>query len=493
MQQLKPFNADLGNIINYEKGKLPPQATDLEEAVLGALMIDRKGFEDIREILKPEHFYKDQHKYISEAIKQLGNEENNIDLLTVSQKLRQNAKLDLVGGDYYLIQLTQKVSSSAHIENHYKIIQQKYLQRELIKLSSETIEKAYDEQTDVFELIDEINLGLSNIDNETEVEQMPDINQQINEISFDKNAQTGLKSSIDKINTDFGEWQRGDLVIIAGRPGMGKSSVIIPEIVNALKNDETICLFSLEMTSKAFLFRITSFLTGIEYGKMIKKDVSKEEEKYIYIALAWIKIKKLFIFDKSYAKENIKNKCEKIKKKHSLDRVYIDHIGLIVKPKGNNNNEKMGQISNDLKRFAKTLNVCLFALSQLSRNVEQRGSSKRPLLSDLRDSGEIEQDADIVVFCYRPEYYKIEVWDDMEALPTNNTMELIFAKNRNGAVDNLRLNCYISTQRIGTKTFYDFEDLGQKTLNYKAEIKEAPIYEIKPATTEEAFGNQHFL
>jgi replicative DNA helicase len=222
---------------------------------------------------------------------------------------------------------------------------------------------------------------------------------------------------------------------------------------------------------------------------MMKNNLSKEEQKFVWIALTWIKQKKLFIFDKSYTVEQIFIKADKIKQKHSLSRVFVDHLGLIIKPKGNNNNEKIGHISNSLKRYAKELDVPLFALSQLSRNVETRGSSKRPMLSDLRDSGEIEQDADIVIFPYRPEYYKIDTWDDDEQTPTRNTMEIIFAKNRNGSVGQERVNCFISTQRIGTNSYYQFEEFGQQILNYKADIKEPTFVELPKINPTEAFDD----
>jgi replicative DNA helicase len=198
------------NIISLEKGKIPPQAVDLEEVVIGAMMIDFKGYNDIKEILNPEHFYKEPHKIIVESIKEIALKSEPIDLLTVSAQLRKNAKLDLAGGQLYLIQLTQKISSSAHIQTHYKIIQQKYLQRQLIKLSSEVIEQAYDDTSDVLETIESVKKAFDNIEKENEVEQMPSVENQIDAISFDNKNNGGLSSGIEVINTTFGKWQRGE-------------------------------------------------------------------------------------------------------------------------------------------------------------------------------------------------------------------------------------------------------------------------------------------
>lgn len=470
-------------------GKTPPQATEIEDVVIGGLLIDYKAKESLEYIFNFEHFYKNENKLIAKAIKSLMHQDKAIDLLTVSEVLKQNSTLDAAGGSLYLAQLSQKISSSAHIEHHYKILQQKYLQRKMITISAKYYEDSFSENCDVLELIEKAKSELDKIDEETETEQMPDINKQADSIDFDvKNY--GLKSGVDKINKHFGGWFRGDLIILAGRPGMGKSSVVIQEMIQAILNDEVVVMFSLEMAYKEFLFRCASYLTGIDYGNIKKHNLNQDEKQFIYKALNFIKTKKIFIFDKKITHQQVVDLSKKIKRKHGLDRVFVDHIGLFKMPKGKNKNDAIGEITNYLKSYAKELDVPIMALSQLSRQVELRGGMKRPMLSDLRDSGEVEQDADVVVFVLRPEYYGLTEWDNEEQTSTANQIELNFAKNRNGATDRIVTNCYISTQRIGDKTFSEFEHYGQDILAHKTEIKEEP--KIITATPQQAFGTDAF-
>ena len=468
------------NIINLNKGRIQPQAIDLEEAVIGALMIDARAFNQIGDILNSEHFYKDAHKNIVISILEISKNNEPIDLLTVSNQLKQNAKLDLAGGDIYLIQLTQKITSSAHIDTHYKIIQQKYLARKLIANSVLTIENAYDETTDVFELLENCKLSIDNIDREIEFEVISDIKTQCDNISFEPNLNNGSECGIIGFSEKFGKWQKGKMIVIAGRPGMGKSSVIIPDIIHALNQkdnngnySETIVLFSLEMTAEEFIQRIISFLTGIYFSEIQQKRLNKQQKELCYYALNWVKSKKLFIEDGEFTIEKIRSVSKKIKEKHGLNRCYIDHMGLIIKPKLLNNNEKIEHISNNIKRLSKILDVPVFALSQLSRECEKR-PDRKPMLSDLRDSGSVEQDADMVIFVYRPEYYNFDVFND-DKEPTQNKMELIVAKYRGGVVGSFRTNCYISTQRIGNLSYYEFEVLGQNILKINYQVKEEPV------------------
>ena len=458
-----------------EKGKIQPQAIDLEEAVIGALMIDYRAFNQIGDILNADHFYKEAHQNIVKAIIDVAKNNQPIDLLTISLELRKKSKLDASGGDMYLIQLTQKINSSAHIESHYKIIQQKYLARKIISNSMITIEKAYHESTDVFELLENCKLSIDNIDREIDFEVISDIKTQCDNISFEPNINNGLECGIKGFSEKFGNWQKGKMIVIGGNPGSGKSSVIIPDIVCAINNNETVVIFSLEMTYNEIIYRIISFLTGIYFSEIEQKILNKQQKELCYYVLIWIKSKKLFIEEGEFTIEKIRSVSKKIKEKHGLDRCYIDHIGLIIKPKLLNNNEKIEHISNNIKRLAKILDCPVFALSQLNRQNMNRGSSKRPMLSDLRDSGSVEQDADMVLFPYRPEYYNIEMWDDEEQLPTTNQMELIVAKYRGGVVGSFRTNCYISTQRIGNLSYYEFEVLGQNILKINYEVKEEPI------------------
>lgn len=227
-KNVKPVKVDKSTIINLEKGKLPPQAVDLEEAVLGAMMIDKKGVDDVIDILQPDAFYKEAHRHIFEAIVQLFTETQPIDLLTVSAQLRKNGKLELAGGDFYLIQLTQKISSSAHIEFHSRIILQKFIQRSLIRISTEIIEDSYDETTDVFDLLDkaesklyEVTQGNIKRSSETAQSLVLQAKKKIEEISK-KEGLSGVETGFTNLDKLTSGWQPSDLIIIAARPAMEK-------------------------------------------------------------------------------------------------------------------------------------------------------------------------------------------------------------------------------------------------------------------------------
>ena len=275
LKSINPIKVDKTTNINLEKGKLPPQALDLEEAVLGAMLIDRKGIDDAVDILKPEAFYKEAHRHIFEAILKLFNDSQPIDLLTVSAQLKKDAKLDLAGGDFYLIQLTQKITSSAHIEYHSRIILQKYIQRSLIKVSSEIIEDSYDETTDVFDLLDKAESKLYDItqgnikrSSETAESLVRKAKQRIEEIS-QKEGMSGIPTGFDKLDKVTSGWQPSDLVIIAARPGMGKTAFVLSMARNvAIQFNFPVAIFSLEMSSVQLITRLISSETGLSSEKL---------------------------------------------------------------------------------------------------------------------------------------------------------------------------------------------------------------------------------
>ncbi len=441
---------DKNTIINLEKGKIPPQAIDLEEVVLGAMMIDKKGVDEVIDILHPEVFYKDSHKYIYEAIVQLFESSEPIDLLTVSAQLKKNAKLDVSGGDFYLIQLTQKVSSSAHIEYHARIILQKYIQRELIKISSEIIENAYDETTDVFDLLDnaeaklyEVTQGNIKKSSETAQSLVMQAKKKIEEIS-NKEGLSGIPSGFDKVDKLTSGWQPSDLIIVAARPGMGKTALTLSMARNiAVEANIPVAFFSLEMSSVQLITRLISSETGLSSEKLRTGRLEKHEWEQLNVKVKGLEKAPLFIDDTpSLSIFDLRAKARRLASQHGIKLIVIDYLQLMTaggSQKGGNREQEISTISRNLKALAKELDVPVIALSQLSRAVETRGGSKRPLLSDLRESGAIEQDADIVAFIYRPEYYKIEEWDDEERTPTQGQAEFIVAKHRNGGLDNIRL------------------------------------------------------
>ena len=451
IKNISPLRVDKSTIINLEKGKLPPQAIDLEEAVLGAMMIDKKGVDEVIDILQPDAFYKDAHKYIFEAIFQLFTDSQPIDLLTVSAQLKKDAKLDLVGGDFYLIQLTQKISSSAHIEFHSRIILQKYIQRSLIKISSEIIEESYDETTDVFELLDkaesklyEVTQGNIKRSSETAQSLVIQAKKRIEEIA-NKEGLSGVATGFEKLDKVTSGWQPSDLIIIAARPGMGKTAFVLSMARNvAIDFNQAVAVFSLEMSSVQLITRLISSETGLSSEKLRTGKLEKHEWEQLSVKVRDLEKAPIYIDDTpSLSIFDLRAKARRLASQYGIKLIIIDYLQLMTAggggKGGGNREQEISTISRNLKALAKELEVPVIALSQLSRAVETRGSSKRPLLSDLRESGAIEQDADIVSFIYRPEYYKIDEWDDEEQSPTQGQAEFIIAKHRNGSLENIRL------------------------------------------------------
>lgn len=450
-KNINPVKVDKTTIINLEKGKLPPQVLDLEEAVLGAMMIDKKGVDDVIDILQPDAFYKDAHKFIFEAIVQLFTETQPIDLLTVSAQLKKNGKLELAGGDFYLIQLTQKIASSAHIEFHSRIILQKFIQRSLIRISSEIIEASYDETTDVFDLLDqaesklyEVTQGNIKRSSETAQSLVLQAKKRIEEIAKQEGL-SGVETGFTNLDKLTSGWQPSDLIIIAARPAMGKTAFVLSMARNmAIDFGHPVALFSLEMASVQLITRLISSETGLSSEKLRTGKLEPHEWEMLSTKVKNLEKAPLFIDDTpSLSIFDLRAKCRRLVSQHGIKIVIVDYLQLMTaggNAKGGGNREQeISTISRNLKALAKELNVPVIALSQLSRAVETRGSSKRPLLSDLRESGAIEQDADIVSFLYRPEYYKIDEWDDDEASPTAGQAEIMIAKHRNGGIENVRL------------------------------------------------------
>ena len=448
--QIKGFKVDKSTIINLEKGKIPPQALDLEEVVLGAMMIDKKGVDEVIDILSPEAFYKDAHKYIFEAIFKLFENSEPIDLLTVSTQLKKDNRLDVAGGDFYLISLTQKVSSSAHIEFHARIILQKFIQRSLIKISNEIIEDSYDETKDVFDLLDkaesrlyEVTQGNIKKSSETAQDLVHQAKKKIEEIS-NKEGMSGIPSGFDKLDKLTSGWQESDLIIIASRPGMGKTALTLSMARNiAVNQNIPVAFFSLEMASVQLITRLISSETGLSSEKLRTGRLEKHEWEQLNVKVKGLEKAPLFIDDSpSLSIFDLRAKARRLVSQHGIKLIVVDYLQLMTAGggmKGGNREQEISTISRNLKALAKELSIPVIALSQLSRAVETRGGSKRPLLSDLRESGAIEQDADIVSFIYRPEYYKIDEWDDEERTPTEGQAEFIVAKHRNGGLDSIRM------------------------------------------------------
>tara|TARA_R110002124_G_scaffold120987_1_gene279314 strand:+ start:8163 stop:9680 length:1518 start_codon:yes stop_codon:yes gene_type:complete len=452
IKSLQGKKVDKAKIISLEKGKIPPQALDLEIAVLGAMMIDKKGIDDVIDILHPDAFYDKKHQEIYAAIYTLFQNSEPTDLLTVSQQLRKDGKLELVGGDFYLINLTQKVASSAHIEYHARIILQKYIQRKLISISSDIIETAYDETVDVFDLLDlaegklfEVTQGNLKKGSEDAGDLVKQALKKIQDIS-NQEGMSGLETGFSKLDALTSGWQPSDLIIIAARPGMGKTAFVISMAKNmAIDFGHPVALFSLEMSSVQLITRMISSETGLTSEKLRKGNLEAHEWEQLNVKVKKLSDAPIFIDDTpSLSIFDLRAKARRLVSQHGVKIIVVDYLQLMTAggsagKGGGNREQEISTISRNLKALAKELAVPVIALSQLSRAVETRGGSKRPLLSDLRESGAIEQDADIVSFIFRPEYYGVTEWDDDDHTPCEGQGEFIVAKHRNGGLENIRL------------------------------------------------------
>ena len=437
-------------------GKTPPQAVELEEAVLGALMLDQNALTNTIEIIKPEYFYKPEHEIIFKAIVSLFEKTQPVDILTVVEALRSTGKLEAAGGAYYVSQLTSRVASAAHIEYHARILSQKYIQRELIRVSTETLTDSYDETTDVIELLDKTEQRLMDITENNFRRDYSDMNSLV-KIAYDEIEKSQEnESGVSGIPTGFTEldrmtagFQRGTLIILAARPAMGKTAFALSIARNmAVEFDKPIAFFSLEMTGESEIPADKFKKGGLEEWQ--KQQLYQKSERLSTAPIYIDDTPQLTIFE-------LRAKCRRLKQRYGIEMVFIDYLQLMHgggDGKNGNREQEISTISRQLKALSKELNIPILALSQLSRAVETRGGDKKPQLSDLRESGAIEQDADIVMFIYRPEYYKIET-DDKGS--TEGKADIILAKHRSGGTGDVRLRFIAKYARFENDTFYSDE------------------------------------
>jgi replicative DNA helicase len=456
------------SILQY--GKIPPQATDLEEAVLGALMLEKDALANVIDILKPEVFYKEAHQHIFEAIRNLFNRSQPVDILTVTSELKSMGMLDVIGGPYYIAQLTSRVVSAANIEYHTRIVVQKYIQRELIRISSEISTEAYEDTTDVFELLDKAESNLFSVSDTNLRRKYLDmqsiLKEAILEIEKAKEASEhneiatlGVPSGFTSLDRLTAGWQKSDLIILAARPSMGKTAFVLSMARNAaIDHGEPVAVFSLEMSALQLVMRLISMETELPSDKLRRGNLADHEWQQLNSRITKLEDAKIFIDDTpALSIFELRAKSRRLVAQHGIKLIIIDYLQLMT---GNAENKGMREqeisgISRALKGLAKELNIPVIALSQLSREVEKRPGSKKPILSDLRESGAIEQDADLVLFIYRPEYYKIDQFDDNT--PTKGLAEIIIAKHRNGQTGEVKLNFVSHYGKFKDYENYEFE------------------------------------
>ena len=453
-------------------GKVPPQAKDLEEAILGAILIEKDGIDKVAEYLKPEHFYVEAHQRIFKAMLDLYNKSWAIDILTVSQLLAQKEELEMVGGAYYVTKLTNSVVSSANIEFHCRMILDKYLKRELIRLGGELIAGGYEEASDIKDLLDQHEknftaLTTKGTDQSVTLDKaLVKSIQRIEHLRLQNKHITGTASGYTALDNITHGWQDTDLVILAARPAVGKTAFALNLARNAIMSPDspkTVAFFSLEMSMEQLMNRILAAESEIWLDKIMNGKLEEEHMKQLYSrAIQPLSRAKMVIDDTPMLTiYELRAKCRRLKRNHNIGLIIVDYLQLMSGDTNDSRNREreIAQISRGLKGLAKELGLPIIALSQLSREPEKRkGEQQTPKLSDLRESGAIEQDADVVMFMYRPEYYNINSNEMGET--TRGETHISIAKHRNGklAMGNevIKLRADLAIQK-----FYEWDSLGE--------------------------------
>lgn len=457
-----------------EMGKLPPQAPELEEAVLGALMLEKDAYSIVGDILTANSFYNPVHNLIFDAIQGLAVQQKPVDVLTVVEELKRKGELESAGGAVYIAELSEKVASAAHIEYHSRIIAQKYLARQLINFSSDVTQKAFDETIDVDDLMQETEGKLFEMSQQNVKKDVIQINPVIKEAVEVIQAAANREDGMSGIPTGFNQldkltmgWQKSDLVIIAARPAMGKTAFVLSMAKNiAINYEKPVAVFSLEMSNIQLVNRLIVNVCQVK-GESVKSGRLTDDEwdrldsklKDLYDAPIYVDdTPSLSVFE-------LRTKARRLVREHNIEVLIIDYLQL-MNASGmhfGSREQEVSMISRSLKGLAKELDIPIIALSQLNRGVEARqgNEGKRPQLADLRESGAIEQDADIVCFIHRPEYYRIT--EDESGNSLIGMAEIIIAKHRNGptGIANMRFdNEYarfenIEDQRVGGRGYVE--------------------------------------
>ncbi len=446
-------------------GKLQPQAIELEEAVLGALMIDNESLSDTIDSLQPEYFYKPDNQKIFEAIINLFNSSKPVDILTVSEELKRMGDLEAIGGMLYISQLTNNVSSSSNTEFHARIIAEKFIKRSLISISNNIIGDAFNDTIDIFDLLNTAEEKLFNVTEGTLRKSYDKMSilikgalDNIEVLRQKEDGLSGVPSGFTKLDRVTSGWQKSDLVIIAARPGMGKTAFALSMARNiAINHDKAIGFFSLEMSSEQLVSRLIASEAELSASKLRRGDLKDYEMVQLHEKIKQLSDAQIYIDDTpALTVFELRAKARRLVKNHNVEIIIIDYLQL-MSAGGNagNREQEISTISRSLKGIAKELKIPVIALSQVNRGVESRTGtgSKRPMLSDLRESGAIEQDADIVTFIYRPEYYKIYEWDNGD--DSRSQAEIIIAKHRNGALENVRLKFTAEFAKFSDIDYFD--------------------------------------
>ncbi|MDA0683569.1 MAG: replicative DNA helicase [Bacteroidetes bacterium] len=483
LPQISPrsLSGDMPSTAMMSGAKVPPQAMNVEQSVLGAMLLEREAIPKTIEILVPGAFYTDRHNTIYEAILSLFERSNPVDLVTLGDELQRREKLEMIGGTYYLSELTASVDTAANVEYHARIISEKSLLRKLIETMTNVITRAYEPSADAFELLDEAEGDLFKISDSQlrrAATSMHDVLKEtltrLESIHGREGGITGVPSGFKRIDEMTGGWQPSDLIIIAARPSMGKTALTLAMARNAALDKENptgVAIFSLEMSSGQLAQRLLTSEARVDAQAARTGRLNDDDWPRLAKAAGRLSEAPIYIDDTAgLTVLELRAKCRRLKAEHDIGIIIVDYLQLMHGSgmgKNSNREQEIAHISRSLKGLAKELNVPVIALSQLSRAVETRGGDKRPQLSDLRESGSIEQDADVVAFIYRAERYGITV--DENGNSTEGIAELIIGKQRNGPIGDVSLafvNQYARFENL--TTYYGPTDYVPETSNSPA-------------------------
>lgn len=442
-----PKSKYLGNHkANDGLGKVPPQVQELERVVLGAVMLEKSALNSVVEFLRSEHFYNEINATIYEAIVTLFEKSQPIDIKTVRDQLRRSGKLTLIGDATYLVELTNEVSQTGSVAYYGRVIVEMAIKRTLISVCNKAQGDAYDDTVDVFTLLDKTEQAFFKIYDSNLSKNFSGMSslvykaiQDLQKAKTATNGTTGVPSGLLTLDRLTAGWQKSDLVIVAARPGVGKTAFVLTVLRNAAVDYKIpVAIFSLEMASIQLVHRMLSSEAEVDGEKLKKGTLNHQEWNAVAHKSNILSSSPIFIDDSpALSILELRAKARRLKAEHNVQLIVVDYLQLMRGEDTSNREQEISSISRALKGLAKELDIPVIALSQLSRSVETRGGDKRPQLSDLRESGSIEQDADMVLFLYRPEYYKIMVDEDNN--PTDNVAEVIIAKHRNGPTGTAKL------------------------------------------------------
>lgn len=439
---------------------VPPSDVDLEKTILGAILLDFKALNRVDGILTPQKFFDPRNELVMQSVLKLKNENLPIDILTVTQTLRKNKELTSAGGPAYIAELTSRVSSTANLEVWALSLTEMYLKREISKSAARMAELALSPENDPFDLYNQFSTELTDLIRDNLKGQSSHVSTITPETTLsiegrEKTGVSGTPTGIRAIDGVLGGHQKSDLVYIAARPGMGKTSFALSVLINIAKTGKAVAFFSLEMSRVQIVFRMASILSGINAEMLAKHRLDRETKVKYYQIIDELNALPIYIDDQAALTiHDLKTRVRTLREKHKIEAVFIDYVQLIsaAKSKTANREQEVSAISRGLKLIAKENDLPVIALAQLSRSLETR-SDKRPMLSDLRDSGSLEQDADVVAFLYREDYYSKE--------SGIKTAEFIIAKHRNGRTGFVNINFtpetmhYTDTQQSQPKNYFE--------------------------------------